>query len=154
MFGVLFSGVTGIMAGANMSGELVSPARAIPKGTLAACAFTLSIFLLMSLLTAVTSNPELLLHDCMYLQKFALWKPVVTVGVVLATFSASLNNLIGASRSGAGKRDSQISPNFASKLGRAARSALGPQFKQHFSNVFDFYCTIVLLTIFKVKFLR
>ena len=53
----------------------------------------------MSLLTAMTSNPELLLHDCNYLQKFALWKPTVTLGVVLATFSASLNNLIGASRS-------------------------------------------------------
>ncbi len=98
VFGVLFSGVTGIMAGANLSGELVNPGSSIPRGTLAACAFTLCVFLLMSLLTSMTSNPELLLHDCLYLQTFSLWGPVVTVGVVLATLSASLNNLIGASR--------------------------------------------------------
>lgn len=98
VFGVLFSGVTGIMSGANMSGELLSPGRSIPTGTLGACLFTLSILTSMSLLTALTCTPSLVLHDCMYLTEFSLWTPIVTIGVFFATFSASLNNLIGASR--------------------------------------------------------
>ncbi|XP_059082779.1 solute carrier family 12 member 9-like [Tigriopus californicus] len=98
VFGVLFSGVTGIMSGANMSGELLSPGKNIPRGTLAACFFTFTIFIVLSVLTALTCNPAMLMHDCMYLSNFSVWPPIVAIGVLLATFSASLNNLIGASR--------------------------------------------------------
>ncbi len=98
VFGVLFSGVTGIMAGANMSGELVSPGKNIPRGTLGACLFTLATLAILALFTALTCDPKLLLHDCMYMSDISVWPPIVAIGVLLATFSASLNNLIGASR--------------------------------------------------------
>ena len=98
VFGVLFSGVTGIMSGANLSGELVSPRKNIPRGTLSASLFTLSIFLILTLLTAMTCTPEFLLHDCMYMTRFSIWPPIVSIGIFMATLSASLNNLIGASK--------------------------------------------------------
>ena len=67
VFGVLFSGVTGIMAGANLSGDLKSPAKNIPRGTLSACLTTFLTFLVVVVLTSLTCDPALLQHDCMYM---------------------------------------------------------------------------------------
>ena len=98
VFGVLFSGVTGIMAGANLSGDLKVPGKSIPQGTLSACLATFSTFILLALLTSLTCDPSLLRNDCMYMVKFTFWRPFVLVGVILATWSASLSNVIGGSK--------------------------------------------------------
>lgn len=43
------------MAGANISGDLANPQKAIPKGTLIAIAFTTAIYLLLVVATGSTS---------------------------------------------------------------------------------------------------
>ncbi|KAL1246026.1 Solute carrier family 12 member [Trichinella spiralis] len=72
LFAVVFSGITGLMAGANMSGELKQPNISIPKGTLQAL-----------LATFLNIN---------------IWPPFIFIGIVAATLAAALSNLIGASR--------------------------------------------------------
>lgn len=98
VFGVLFSGITGILAGANMSGELKNPGKAIPRGSLAALAFTFGWFALLLSLTAETCERTLIYNDCLYLEKISLWPPSVTIGAFFITFSATFSHLIGASR--------------------------------------------------------
>ncbi|XP_028910936.1 LOW QUALITY PROTEIN: solute carrier family 12 member 9 [Ornithorhynchus anatinus] len=98
VFAVLFNGCTGIMAGANMSGELKDPSRAIPLGTIIAVVYTFFVYALLFFLSSFTCNRTLLQEDYGFFRAISLWPPLVLVGVYATSLSASMSSLIGASR--------------------------------------------------------
>ena len=98
VFAIFFPAVTGIMAGANLSGDLKNPRRAIPNGTMAAIAFTLVVYLLMAFFSAKFIPSDELRSNQMFMVDYAWWGPLVIIGILAATFSSALGSLVGAPR--------------------------------------------------------
>jgi amino acid transporter len=98
MFALFFPAVTGIMAGANMSGDLRDPARAIPRGTLWAVAVTAVIYLAMAVLLAGSRSAAELIARPLVVADIAYWPIVITAGVFAATLSSAMGSMMGAPR--------------------------------------------------------
>ena len=98
VFAIFFPAVTGIMAGANMSGDLKDPRRAIPLGTLGAIGVTLVIYIGLAYLCAYYISPEVLRGNQMAMVDSARWEGLVIMGILAATFSSALGSMVGAPR--------------------------------------------------------
>ncbi|MFH0968028.1 MAG: amino acid permease, partial [Methanobacteriota archaeon] len=98
VFAVFFPAATGIMAGANMSGELENPRKSIPIGTLATIGTSLLVYLGLSYWLAGAASPEMLVGNYTIMFDLALIRGVALAGLLAASFSSAINSLIGASR--------------------------------------------------------
>ena len=74
VFAVFFPASTGIMAGANMSGELKDPKRSIPLGTMAAIGVSLVIYLALAYWLARSATPGELVSNYTVMIDKAYWK--------------------------------------------------------------------------------
>ncbi len=98
VFAVFFPAVTGIMAGANLSGDLKDPRKSIPLGTLTAIGVTYVIYIGLAIAAAYYISPEELRTNEMALVDNALFGSLVLAGILAATFSSALGTMIGAPR--------------------------------------------------------
>ncbi len=98
VFAIFFPAVTGIMAGANLSGDLEDPRRSIPVGTMTAILVTLIIYIGLAYVLARTGTQEELRANQMFLADRAIWGPAVIAGILGATFSSALGSMLGAPR--------------------------------------------------------
>ncbi len=98
VFAIFFPAVTGIMAGANMSGDLKDPRRSIPCGTMSSIAVTMIVYLGLAYLLSKIATPEELRSNQMILVDKAFWGPAVIAGIMGATLSSALGSMLGAPR--------------------------------------------------------
>ncbi len=98
VFALFFPAVTGIMAGANMSGDLRDPAKSIPSGTLAAVGVTGLVYLSMAALLAGSRPHEDLIANNLVIREIATVPLLITAGVLAATLSSALGSMMGAPR--------------------------------------------------------
>lgn len=98
VFAVFFPAATGIMAGANLSGDLKKPGRSIPRGTLGAIAVSLVIYLVVAYWLARSATVDELTSNYTIMVDLAAWGPAVLAGLLGATFSSALSSIVGAPR--------------------------------------------------------
>lgn len=98
VFAVFFPAATGIMAGANMSGDLENPRRSIPVGTLGAIGLSLVVYLALGYWLARSATAEELVDQFTIMVDKAAWGPIVLAGLLGATFSSALTSTVGAPR--------------------------------------------------------
>ena len=123
---VFFPAVTGIMAGANISGDLKDPSYAIPKGTNLALFVSTGVYMLLAVLVAFSGVRSVsglfaskdcpyggLFHDSLYMARISLWPPMVYAGIFASTLSSAIASLVGAPRILQAVAEDRLFPGFA-----------------------------------------
>jgi len=98
MFALFFPAVTGIMAGANMSGDLKNPSRSIPLGTLWSIVATAIVYAVMAVFIAGCRPAEDLVSNFSIIEDISKWPILIIAGVFAATLSSALGSMMGAPR--------------------------------------------------------
>lgn len=98
VFAVFFPAATGIMAGANMSGELKNPKKSIPTGTLWAIGVSFVIYMVLAYWLARSATEDELISNYNIIIEKSYFGPLVIAGILGATFSSALASIVGSSR--------------------------------------------------------
>ena len=98
VFAVFFPAVTGVMAGANMSGDLKNPRKSIPSGTISAVIITTLVYMGLVFVAAMLATQQELLENYNVFIDKAYYAPIVLAGLLGATLSSALGSFVGAPR--------------------------------------------------------
>ena len=102
VFSIFFPAMTGMMAGANISGELKDAQKSIPFGTMLAILVSSIVYMAILWLLGATCERDGgaggLYDDSILMIRIAVWSPLVIIGIFASTLSSALAGLIGAPR--------------------------------------------------------
>ena len=98
IFAIFFPAVTGFTQGVSMSGDLKDPGRSLPLGTFAAVGLSIVVYFLAAILLAATLPQATLSREYGAMGSVALFRGLITAGVVAATLSSAMASYLGAPR--------------------------------------------------------
>ncbi|UZJ56363.1 hypothetical protein CBS101457_005683 [Exobasidium rhododendri] len=98
VFGVLFPAVTGLLAGASMSGDLRKPSKSIPKGTNWSLAFTYVIYVGSFVIFAGTIARQSFYLDVGIVSDVALSPQMITFGALASTSFSALMGVMACGK--------------------------------------------------------
>ncbi|KAK9239121.1 amino acid permease-domain-containing protein [Lipomyces kononenkoae] len=98
IFGIFFPATAGIFAGASMSGDLKSPGRSIPKGTLYGLLTTFLFYAVVIIAMAASIPRQLLYTDVLVLQTVNLSKYVILLGEMSTGLFSAIVGILGAAK--------------------------------------------------------
>jgi amino acid transporter len=98
VFAIFFPAVTGIAAGAAMSGDLKDPKRSLPMGILSAVGIGLVIYIIIAIWYAMMAGSDQLKSNYTIMIDLSFWRWPVIAGIMGATLSSALGSLVGAPR--------------------------------------------------------
>ena len=130
IFSVFFPAVTGMMAGANISGELRNAQKSLPFGTIFAVVLSNLVYMGIAVILGATCLRDGgqfggLFGDSMIMIRISLWGPLVIVGIFASTISSALATLVGAPRILKAVCDDGLFPLF-STLPKHVRRTMSP----------------------------
>lgn len=139
VFAVFFPAVTGIMAGVNMSGDLESPTKSIPKGTFAAIGTGYVIYIGLVLILFFRADTESLVNDPLIMRKMAFWGDAILLGVWGATLSSAVGSILGGPRVLQALAKDKILPAWLSWLGKGS----GPDEEPRYGTIFTMAIALI-----------
>lgn len=98
VFAVFFPATTGILAGANMSGDLENPRRSIALGTMWAIGISTVIYFVLATWASYIGSPDELINNYNFFIDTSYFGPGVLAGLLGATFSSALASAVGGPR--------------------------------------------------------
>lgn len=98
VFTFIFPAFTGIAAGLGLSGDLKNPKVSIPKGTLWATVCGIVVYICVALKLYYSAPLEELAKDELYMEKIAIWGPIIPIGLACAAVSSALGSIMIAPR--------------------------------------------------------
>ncbi|MFK7987629.1 MAG: amino acid permease [Sandaracinaceae bacterium] len=110
VFAVFFPATTGILAGANMSGDLEDPRRSISRGTLWAIVISCVIYFGLAVWASFIGTEEELLTNYNFFIDHSYFSWGVLAGLLGATFSSALASAVGGPRILMAMGQNQIMP--------------------------------------------